>query len=142
MQKNKWLLASAILCLLYVCVCCAEVENDTADRSLTNGGNNPQIVDGIHIETGLVYDEHFDIVRASCTSCHSSKLITQNRATRDGWKQMITWMQASQGLWDLGENEPIILDYLAKHYAPKEVGRRASLSLQDSDWYVLELEEN
>lgn len=98
------------------------------------------VVGGIHVATGMAFDKNFNIVKAACTSCHSSKLITQNRATREGWKQMITWMQATQGLPDLGKNEPIILDYLAKHYAPKAEGRRKNLDAEEIDWYVLSLE--
>ena len=54
--------------------------------------SGPEVVDGIHIASGMVYDENFDVVKATCTSCHSSKLIIQNRATREGWKDMIVWM--------------------------------------------------
>jgi len=86
--------------------------------------------------TGLVKDEHFAIVRAQCTACHSAKLITQNRATREGWQQMIRWMQAEQGLWDLGTSESNILDYLSKHYGPQNKGRRAPLT--NIEWYQLE----
>lgn len=99
-----------------------------------------EVVDGIHQPTGLVFADGFDLVRATCTACHSAKLVTQNRATRAGWAQMIDWMQATQGLWDLKENEPIILDYLAKHYAPEEVGRRANIDVAAIEWYVLDLD--
>ncbi|MEL6720157.1 MAG: hypothetical protein AAFP82_15710 [Bacteroidota bacterium] len=95
-----------------------------------------QVKNGIHVATGLVYAEGFEVVSTTCTACHSAKLVTQNRASRAGWEQMIDWMQATQGLWDLGENEPIILDYLATHYAPEEVGRRANL--EEIEWYILE----
>jgi len=74
-------------------------------------------------------------------SIHSPKLITQNRATRAGWKQMIDWMQETQGLQDLGEHETAILDYLAKHYAPEEEGRRRNLNMEEVEWYVLEGED-
>lgn len=94
------------------------------------------VKDGIHIETGLVMAEGFEIVRANCTACHSSKLITQNRATREGWVGMIRWMQETQKLWDLGENEEKIVNYLSTHYAPEKVGRRKNLD--NIDWYVLE----
>ncbi len=100
-----------------------------------------RVENGIHVETGLVYAEGFDMVRADCTACHSAKLVTQNRATRDGWKDMIRWMQKTQGLWDLGKNEPIILDYLAKHYAPQEIERRPGLNVAEIEWFILELEE-
>ena len=54
---------------------------------------------------------------------------------------MIVWMQETQGLGDLGSNEPKIINYLAKHYAPEEVGRRQNLPVEEIKWYVLELEE-
>ena len=77
--------------------------------------------------SGLIVDEGFEQVRAQCGACHSLKLVQQNRADRDGWLQMIRWMQDSQGLWPLGANEPVILDYLANHYGPVRGGRRKPL---------------
>ena len=100
-----------------------------------------KVENGIHVASGLVYTDNFDIIRANCTACHSGKLVAQNRATREGWEQMIRWMQQTQGLWDLGKNEPIILDYLAKYYAPKEVGRRANIDIAKVEWYILELDK-
>ncbi len=99
-----------------------------------------QVIDGVHVQTGLIYAEGFELVRGTCTACHSAKLVTQNRATREGWEEMIRWMQAKQGLWDLGVNEPIILNYLATNYAPEEIGRRANIDVEAIEWYVLELE--
>ncbi|QTN40025.1 monoheme cytochrome C [Cryomorphaceae bacterium] len=96
-----------------------------------------KIEEGIHVATGLVYDERFEIVRASCTACHSAKLITQNRMSRENWKKTIVWMQETQKLWDLGPNEDKILDYLAEYYAPKDFGRRKNLDIEE--WYMLEL---
>jgi len=95
-----------------------------------------QVENGIHLATGLVYADGFEVVKTTCTACHSAKLVTQNRASRAGWEQMIDWMQETQGLWELGTNEPIILDYLATHYAPEEVGRRTNL--KEIEWYILE----
>ncbi|MEQ9302165.1 MAG: cytochrome C [Cyclobacteriaceae bacterium] len=85
--------------------------------------------------TGLADDPNIQIIAANCTACHSAKLVTQNRATREGWKSMIQWMQKTQNLWDLGKNEDIILDYLAKNYAPESKGRRAPL--ENIEWYEL-----
>lgn len=93
--------------------------------------------DSIH-PTGLVYAPGFPLVRGNCTTCHSAALIVQNRATRAGWEGMIRWMQETQGLHDLGEDEAAILDYLAAHYAPVEVGRRANLDVESIEWYPLE----
>lgn len=86
--------------------------------------------------TGLKIAPGLDMVRAQCTGCHSSRLIIQYRATREGWKERIRWMQQKQNLWDLGEAEPVILDYLAKNYGPepKELRRE---SLQPVQWYKL-----
>lgn len=87
-------------------------------------------------ETGLALGTGFDMVRAHCTSCHSSKLILQYRTSRQGWLDKIRWMQQKQNLWQLGEAEPIILDYLAKHYpAIEKTDRRAPL--KDVTWYKL-----
>ena len=41
-----------------------------------------KIENGIHKSTGLVADTHYKLVVQNCTSCHSAKLITQNRAER------------------------------------------------------------
>jgi hypothetical protein len=91
--------------------------------------------DSVHVATGLVVDEGLNIVIANCTACHSAKLITQNRADKEGWRKMIRWMQETQNLWDLGENEEIILNYLSENYAPEKRGRRAPL--EDIEWYEL-----
>lgn len=101
--------------------------------------NWDRISNGIHLRTGLHDDPSLQLVIASCTSCHSAKLITQNKATRAGWQSMITWMQKTQGLPDLGTSEPVILDYLAKYYAPTEVGRRKNLDVEEIKWFVLNL---
>ncbi len=84
-------------------------------------------------ETSLVIDERLILVKAQCTACHSSKLIVQSHLTRDGWRQKIRWMQRTQKLWDLGESEPVVLDYLAKYYGPEDRsfdGRRLPLPKQ------------
>ena len=80
--------------------------------------------------TNLVLGPGFEQVKAQCTVCHSGRLVAQNRADREGWLQMIRWMQESQGLWPLGDAEPIILDYLAANYGPLPGGRRAPLKVQ------------
>jgi hypothetical protein len=110
-------------------------------RRPDSSGDKNKVVNGIHLVSGLIAAPGYDLVRTNCTICHSAKLVTQNRATREGWAQMIDWMQETQGLWDLGKNEPKILDYLAANYAPEEVGRRSSLDVEAIEWYVLELDK-
>ena len=116
------------------------VKGRLANGEVGTGIDEDLVVNGIHVATGMIYDDNFTLVKNACTSCHSAKLVTQNRATRDGWEQMIRWMQATQGLQDLGKNEPKILDYLAKNYAPTEVGRRKILNQEEIEWYTLTLE--
>ncbi len=95
-----------------------------------------EIVDGIHVNTGLKAGEGLNAVIQNCTPCHSSRLITQNHMTREGWKSTIEWMQETQNLWDLGDNEDLIITYLATNYAPQEKGRRAPLT--NIEWYELD----
>jgi len=96
----------------------------------------PKVVDGIHLETGLVDGRGLSLVIKNCTSCHSAKLIAQNRMSHEGWKSTILWMQETQNLWDLGASEKDILDYLATNYSPMKSGRRKNL--ETIDWYQLE----
>ena len=83
----------------------------------------------------LVIDDTgiWQLVRAHCTSCHSAKLLKQTRLSRDGWQAVIARMQKDEGLWDLGEMEPAMLDYLAAYYGPDKAQptqrkRRAQLA--------------
>ncbi len=94
------------------------------------------IVDGIHIRTGFVESEGLMTVVNNCTTCHSSKLVIQNRMNADRWNATIKWMQQTQNLWELGPNQKIIVDYLVKNYPPIKVGRRASLT--NIKWYEYE----
>jgi hypothetical protein len=93
------------------------------------------VENGVHLRTGFVEGEGLMTVVNNCTNCHSAKLVTQNRMSREGWASTIRWMQETQNLWDLGKNEEIILNYLASYYAPEKKGRRQNLS--NIQWYVL-----
>ena len=69
-----------------------------------------------------------NLVRAHCSSCHSERLVTQNRGTRDDWLRTIRWMQETQNLWAIPPDaEKAILDYLATHYPPGRAARRPPL---------------
>ena len=94
------------------------------------------IENGIHVRTGLIAGDNVMLVVQNCTSCHSAKMITQNRATKEGWLSMIKWMQQTQNLWDLGANEEKIINYLAANYSPQKKGRRARL--KNIEWYELD----
>lgn len=95
-----------------------------------------KIENGIHLATGFIDDEGMQITIQNCTNCHSAKLVTQNRMSREGWEATIRWMQETQNLWDLGNNEDLILTYLAKNYAPVSKGRRQNIN--QTEWYELE----
>jgi hypothetical protein len=97
-----------------------------------------EVENGVHLPTGLIADKDFELVVTNCTGCHAANLVIQNRQTADGWKSIIEWMQEKQNLWDLGKDESKIIAYLAKNYAPENVGRRKNLNLKSDDWYVLE----
>lgn len=95
-----------------------------------------RIENGVHVGTGLIAGDDVMLVVQNCTGCHSAKMITQNRATKEGWLSMIKWMQQTQNLWDLGANEEKIINYLAANYPPQKKGRRARL--KNIEWYELD----
>lgn len=98
---------------------------------------DPEIIEnGIHLRTGLIEADGLQTVITNCTTCHSSKLIIQNRMGEEQWNATIRWMQKTQGLWPLGNNQKIIVDYLVKNYPPIEKGRRPVLT--NIEWYKLD----
>jgi len=104
--------------------------------TITIEEDEDKIENGIHVRTGFVDDKGLMETINNCTNCHSSKLVIQNRMSKERWVATIRWMQKTQNLWDLGGNEAIIVNYLAKNYAPTKKGRRENLT--DVDWYELE----
>ena len=88
------------------------------------------------MRTGFVEGEGMMLVVNNCTNCHSAKLVTQNRMTKEQWMATIRWMQETQNLWSLGANEEPIVNYLAQYYAPIAKGRRQHLTAVE--WYELE----
>ena len=79
--------------------------------------------------TGLKMTGDWEVVRANCTACHSSKLITQQRGTAQQWLTMIRWMQKKQNLWTFDpDTENRIISYLAQNYPPSDSQRRAALA--------------
>ncbi|WP_417360221.1 monoheme cytochrome C [Galbibacter sp.] len=114
----------------------SEEYSEVTDSLTEDTTKAAEIVDGVHLETGFIQDVGMTEVINNCTNCHSAKLVTQNRMSREAWQTTIIWMQETQNLWDLGENESVILDYLAKNYAPESKGRRQNLAIEK--WYVLQ----
>tara|TARA_R100001369_G_scaffold28219_3_gene50694 strand:- start:21578 stop:22051 length:474 start_codon:yes stop_codon:yes gene_type:complete len=119
------------------------------DPNFSSFGNNqealvviPEEIDenlienGIHVRTGLVDGVGLMAVVNNCTNCHSAKLVTQNKMSAERWNETIKWMQETQNLWDLGDNQQIIVNYLVTNYPVTEKGRRENLT--NIEWYDLE----
>lgn len=130
------LLAGVLLAWLYMLPDGAEETPAPMPSTPAEDPGFDRVENGVHLRTGFADGEGLMTVVANCTACHSAKLVTQNRMTREGWEQTIRWMQKTQNLWDLGPNEAVILDYLATHYAPEKKGRRQNLT--DVEWYELQ----
>lgn len=114
----------------------AQPKQETA--TITSVENDPnRIENGIHVRTGLIDAEGMMSVVNNCTNCHSSKIITQNRMTAEGWNTTIKWMQETQNLWDLGTDQEVIVNYLVTNYPLKKKGRRENLS--GIEWYELNI---
>lgn len=78
--------------------------------------------------TGLIRNPGWELVRIHCGGCHSHALVTEQRADRQTWLDMIRCMQATQNLWQFDPaTETRILDYLADNYPPQPNQRRAAI---------------
>ena len=55
----------------------------------------------------------------TCNVCHSIRLVTQQRLSRQRWDQLLDWMVEEQGMAQLTAAErQVILEYLATQYGP------------------------
>ena len=80
-------------------------KSDDAPVRYENTGseeNIDRIENGIHVRTGLVDAPGLRETVNNCTSCHSAKLVIQNRMSAERWHATIRWMQETQNLWPLG----------------------------------------
>jgi len=94
-----------------------------------------KIKNGVHVRTGFIEAPGMQETINNCTNCHSAQLVIQNRMNKERWQTTIDWMQETQNLWDLGDKENIIIDYLVKNYPPSSKGRREALT--NVLWYEL-----
>lgn len=112
-------------------------KNDTTELTYNNiEEDEDKIENGIHIRTGFVEAKGLMTVVNNCTNCHSAQLVIQNRMNKERWIATIKWMQETQGLWDLGDNQEIIVNYLVTNYPPIDKGRRENLT--NIVWYEIE----
>jgi len=110
-------------------------ENGDSEYRAIDDEDPDRTENGIHVRTGLIDAPGLQETVNNCTNCHSAKLVMQNRMNAERWHATIRWMQETQNLWPLGDNEKIIVDYLVTNYPPKNKGRREGLA--DVDWYEL-----
>lgn len=115
------------------------LNNGKSDYPVTKSEMD-EVVDGIHTGTGLKYDAHIVLIQKHCLSCHSSAIILQNKGDKERWKNIIVWMQEKQNLWDLGDDEPGILEYLSSHYKAEFTGRRQGIDISSIEWYDIPAE--
>ena len=53
----------------------------------------------------------------SCTACHSSAIIMEQRLNRRVWDEVLTWMVDEKGMPALeAPQRAIVLDYLVRHF--------------------------
>lgn len=84
--------------------------------------------DEIDPATGLVMAEGWQLAAAHCGGCHSHRLVTAQRGDADFWLSTIRWMQRTQKLWQIPEDQEVeLIGYLASHYNETDWGRRPLL---------------
>jgi cytochrome c5 len=127
--------AARALCALLLSACAAQREAaPVAAPPLAAPASTP--ARAIDAATGFVIDDGMEVVAATCTVCHSSKLVIQNRGTRRDWEELLRWMQKNHNLWTLDESvRATILDYLTRNYAPE--APRASFRRPPLPQYLL-----
>ena len=126
---RKTIVPLSLLTLIAVAACSKEpVADKTPAAEAMSGTALSEVVPQIDPVTGFKMSGDWELVRAHCTGCHSSKLVTQQRGTAQQWLAMIRWMQKKQNLWQFDpDTETRIIAYLADNYAPDEARRRAAI---------------
>ena len=130
--------ALGIVMLVALVACSKEPATDkgtAAQETPAVGAVTPANIDSASPEkvqldpvTGFRMSGDWQLVRAHCTGCHSSKLVTQQRGTAQQWLAMIRWMQKKQNLWQFdADTESRIIAYLSENYPPDEARRRAAI---------------
>lgn len=58
-----------------------------------------------------------EIVYYTCNACHSIRLVSQQRLSRQRWDELLGWMVEEQGMAEPApEDRALILDYLSAHF--------------------------
>jgi len=139
-RKKKLLFIGALVILLLVLLYFKSNHKLTSGKDIDKLVDKPistnEVVDGIHVQTGLKDGEGLMTVVANCTACHSAQIIIQNRMNKERWNATIRWMQETQNLWELGDNQTVIVNYLITNYPVIDKGRREKL--ENIEWYALD----
>jgi hypothetical protein len=98
-MKSNILFHLSAWILVFTCISRLEAEDNKTDPA-----------------TGLAIAENWNLVATHCMLCHSTKGFTAVRLDRKNWEKIIRLMQEKNGLWQLGDIEPKILDYLETNY--------------------------
>ncbi len=133
-RKNyRWILLIIVLVVAGMALLYFMAEEEVAEEVVPE--SEVSVVDSTSQQSEWKVGDGAALAQKHCTSCHSADLVTQNRMDAAGWEATIRWMQETQNLWDLGEDEDPLIEYLAKNYAPQFEGRRKPLS--GVAWYEL-----
>jgi hypothetical protein len=139
-RKKRLFFAASVILLLLVLLYFKSNPKLTSEKDIDKLIDKPmstnEVVDGIHVRTGLKDGEGLMTVVANCTACHSAQLIIQNKMNKERWNATIRWMQETQSLWELGDNQAVIVNYLVTNYPVIDKGRREKL--EDIEWYALD----
>ncbi len=120
--------ALTMVALLLLSACSKEAVVEDIPSAATPPAQHASAEVPIDPVTGFKMTGDWQLVRANCTGCHSSKLVTQQRGTAQQWLAMIRWMQEKQNLWQFdAATEGSIIAYLAENYPPDESRRRARI---------------
>ena len=120
----RWLALIVVACASLVSSCGKEAPPTPAEPE-TVAAAEP----ALDPATGLRMTGDWELIRANCSQCHSTRLIANQRGTAQQWLAMIRWMQEKQNLWQFEPSvEERIINYLAENYPPSASQRRATLA--------------
>ncbi len=69
---------------------------------------------------GLPASDGVELVYYMCSSCHSIRLVTQQRVTEARWDYLLDWMVKEQSMPELPpEDRAVVLAYLSRHFSAR-----------------------
>ena len=78
----------------------------------------PEATDGMF--EGLPETDGVELVYYLCSSCHSIRLVTQQRVTPARWDYLLDWMVKEHSMPELPpEDRTVVLAYLSRHFSAR-----------------------